>query len=184
MTKNDRLIPVITIVVFFNNTHWDGPKSLHEILNFNGIPKELRKRIPDYELIIVSPDLLEKQDLGKMTSTAGYVLGAIKNSDSGEKFKAYVEQNKEVLEHFPGYAAAVINEFCSVKMNDNDLKKEVVNMCQAIIDIKTEGILEGRFKELCSLVEDGILSLEQAAERMGMEPEEFLNRKNQDLMSV
>ena len=191
ITREDRLIPVITIVVFLNSTHWDGPKSLHEMLHIENLPEELIKRIPDYELIIVSPDLLEKEDLEKMTSSAGYVLGAIKHSYSGENFKSYIEHNKEVLKAFPNYAAVVINEFCSIKMNENELKKEVVNMCQAIIDIKAEGHAEGRmegrmegraegmFIILCNLLEDGIITLDQAAQRMDVEPEEFLKKQKE-----
>ena len=138
-----------------------------------------------------------------MTSTAGYVLGAIKHSYSGEEFKSYMEQNKEVLKAFPGYAAVVINEFCSIKMNKNELNKEVVNMCQAIIDIKAEGHAEGRmegrmeglmegrmvgltegrtegmFIILCNLLEDGIITLDQAAQRMDVEPEEFLKKQKE-----
>ena len=55
-------------------------------------------------------------------------------------------------------------------MNENELKKEVVNMCQAIIDIKAEGHAEGRtegmFIILCNLLEDGIITLDQAAQRL------------------
>ena len=31
--KEDRLVPVITLVVFFSAGEWDGPMSLHEMLN-------------------------------------------------------------------------------------------------------------------------------------------------------
>jgi hypothetical protein len=31
--KDDKLIPVITLVVFFSNTEWDGPMTIHEMLN-------------------------------------------------------------------------------------------------------------------------------------------------------
>ena len=40
-----------------------------------------------------------------------------------------------------------------------------------------EGIEDGRFIELCSLVDDGIITLEQASERLGMNVEEFLKKK-------
>ena len=43
---------------------------------------------------------------------------------------------------------------------------------------REEGLKEGRFKELCNLVEDGIITIEQAAERMGMKPDEFLKKKD------
>ena len=76
-------------------------------------------------------------------------------------------------------------------MNKNELKKEVVNMCQAIIDIKAEGHAEGRmegrtegrtegmFIILCNLLEDGIITLDQAAQRMDVEPEEFLKKQKE-----
>ena len=49
---------------------------------------------------------------------------------------------------------------------------------------REEGLKEGRFDELCSLVNDGILTIEQVSDRMGMEPEEFLKKKEQELMQV
>ena len=72
-------------------------------------------------------------------------------------------------------------------------------MCQAIIDIKAEGHAEGRmeglmegrmvgltegrtegmFIILCNLLEDGIITLDQAAQRMDVEPEEFLKKQKE-----
>ena len=184
ITKDDRLIPVITIVVFLNNTHWDGPKSLHEMLHIKSLPKDLIKRIPDYKLIIVSPNLLEKQDLEKMTSTAGYVLGAIKHSYSGEKLKSFIEQNKKIMKNLPSYAAAVINEFCSMKIKEDELKKEVVDMCQAVIDIKTEGLEEGRAEGHAEGRKDEREEIIRNAFRKGYTPEQIAEFTGAELEEV
>ena len=46
--------------------------------------------------------------------------------------------------------------------------------------LKKEGFEHGRFIELCELEEDGLLTLEQVADRMGMTPEEFMKKKREE----
>ena len=43
---------------------------------------------------------------------------------------------------------------------------------------------EGRFIELCELEEDGLLTLAQVADRMGMTPEEFMKKKREEQVLV
>lgn len=38
MKKTDKLIPVITVVVYYGEKYWDGAKSFHEMLR---IPAEI-----------------------------------------------------------------------------------------------------------------------------------------------
>ena len=175
LTKNDRLIPVITIVIFFGNSKWDGPLSLHQMLDLEGIPKSLKDKIPDYKIMIISPDLLEKSDLKKMTSTAGYVLGAIKYSKNKKELNCYIEENKDVFEHFPAYAAAVVNEYCKLEVKKEDIRKGEVNMCQAVIEIREEGIEEGIKQGIERMICNALLnqhSPEEIAEFMGVDLEE------------
>ena len=46
--------------------------------------------------------------------------------------------------------------------------KEVVNMCKAWDDHKKRGIQEGRYLEIYSLVQDGIIEPELGAKRLNM----------------
>ena len=50
MKKEDKFIPVITVVMYYGEKEWDGAKSLHEMLD---IPKGLSKYVNDYKLILV-----------------------------------------------------------------------------------------------------------------------------------
>ena len=41
LKKGDRLIPVISLVIYYSPDSWDGPRTLHEMLNWEdsrGIP--------------------------------------------------------------------------------------------------------------------------------------------------
>ena len=50
MKKTDKLIPVITVVVYYGEKPWDGAKSLHGMLN---IPKEMKQFVNDYKMLLV-----------------------------------------------------------------------------------------------------------------------------------
>lgn len=50
MKKEDKFIPVITVVVYYGEKDWDGAKSLHEMLN---IPEKMIKYVNDYKMFLV-----------------------------------------------------------------------------------------------------------------------------------
>ena len=47
--KDDKLIPVITLIVFFGNTEWDGPMTIHEMLNTQD--RQILNLVQDYRTI-------------------------------------------------------------------------------------------------------------------------------------
>lgn len=50
MKKTDRLMPVITIVIYYGEKVWDAATSLHGILN---IPMEMTPYVNDYQMLLV-----------------------------------------------------------------------------------------------------------------------------------
>jgi hypothetical protein len=50
MKKTDKLMPVITVVVYYGETPWDGAISLQDMLN---IPKEMKPFVNDYKMTLV-----------------------------------------------------------------------------------------------------------------------------------
>ena len=50
MKKTDRLIPVITAVVYYGEQPWDGAKTLHGMLD---IPEEMAEFVNDYKMLLV-----------------------------------------------------------------------------------------------------------------------------------
>ena len=53
--KGDRLMPVITLVVYLGANAWDGPLSIREMLNVVG--DELLPFVPDYHINLIAPVL-------------------------------------------------------------------------------------------------------------------------------
>ena len=61
--KEDRLTPVVTLVIHFGAEEWDGPKSLHEMMGI-GNP-ELLKYVQDYRIHLIDPFRLTDEELEK-----------------------------------------------------------------------------------------------------------------------
>ena len=81
--KEDRLIPVITLVVLFNASEWDGPLSIHEMLCTDD--QILLRYIPDYKIHLLAPNKMEDSDFEKFRTDLGKLLKFIKYSKDKEK---------------------------------------------------------------------------------------------------
>ena len=51
--KDSKLKPVMTFILYSGLEEWDGPKTLHDMLDFTDIPEELRERMADYSINLV-----------------------------------------------------------------------------------------------------------------------------------
>ena len=67
--SNDRLIPVITVVVYFGMDSWTAPRSLHEMLSVQD--PEVLAMIPDYRINLFSPAEIKDEELNKLQSSLG-----------------------------------------------------------------------------------------------------------------
>ena len=54
MKVEDRLRPVITLVIYYGNKEWDGARSLHELLDCND--ERILKYVNDYKLKLIVPN--------------------------------------------------------------------------------------------------------------------------------
>ena len=52
-SKTDRLLPVITICIYYGEKNWDGPLCLADMLDILEIPRGLRTHINDYKMIMI-----------------------------------------------------------------------------------------------------------------------------------
>ena len=76
--KDDRLVPVITLVILFSPKPWDGPMSIHGMLS--GVKAELLPFIPDYRINLIAPADLSESSMDKFKTSLREVLLYIKYS--------------------------------------------------------------------------------------------------------
>lgn len=87
--REDRLIPVITLIIFFSPEQWDGPRTLAEMMDTDD--PVLLSMIPDYRIHLVSPAEIPSVDFGKFHTSLGDVLESIKYLGNKEEMSAWLK---------------------------------------------------------------------------------------------
>lgn len=142
--KEDKLIPVITAVILFNNDEWDAPTSIHEMLD---TPNELLPFIADYKLNLISPQGIDENDFttkghqGKFSTGFGTLMQVIKHQN--EKMVYDIISNALNID---SDSADMIKEIANIKLEAPTNEKGGINMCQGmelyLLDVRIEAMIK------------------------------------------
>ena len=188
LREEDQLMPVVTLVVYFGTGPWDAPTTLHGMLACED--ERLLRFAANYRVNLLSPASLGEGDLGRFATELGLVLGYIRYAGDKDALREF-DAGDDRFRSVDVESADLINELTDSKLAISH-GEERVDMCQAIKDIRQEGVDEGMelgFKQgvrqgvaqgtlniLGDLVRDGVLTLADASSRAGLTPEEFQAR--------
>ena len=143
-SKDDKLHPVITLVVYFGSEPWDGPRCVHEM--FADTAPELLAFVPNYPLHLIEPAALSDESLKKFQTNLREILTCIKYSNNKERLDEVMHDPRFNAVQYE--AAVLLNEIIDLKLNIPDAQKgDAVNMCIAFDQIKEnckrQGLEEG-----------------------------------------
>ncbi len=159
--RSDRLIPVITLVIYFGANEWDGPVTIHEMLEESD--EKILRLTPDYRINLVSPASLTENQAEKLSSDLKEVMLFVKYSRDKRKLLELLNTD----EHFKAIdvdTAHVIKALTGTNININKSEGEV-DMCQAIEELRNEALAQGMEQGMEKGMEQG---MEQGMEK-GME---------------
>lgn len=176
--KEDRLIPVITLVIFFSPDEWDGPTSLHEMMSVKD--ERILSLVPDYQIHLIAPARLADKELKKFHSSLREVLGFIKYSKDKDRL---IEVVQDEFHDLRKEEIDVLNQCVNANLKLQD-GEETLDVCKALEDMKREAAEKAKketqeetlLQNLSSLMRTFHLSAEQAmaalevpeAERSGL----------------
>lgn len=174
--KTDKLLPVITLTLYFGADEWTAPKDLHSILSAD---KEILPFVDNYHLHLIAPAEIADNEFTKFHTELSLALRFIKQSKNKNKLKELINEDTS-FRSVSKKTADLVNVVTKSNLHYND-REERVDMCEAIEgirnDARAEGIekgrVEGTLKTLISLVKDGILTITEAASRANMTVAEF-----------
>jgi hypothetical protein len=132
--KNTKLKPVVTVVCYFGTQPWDGPRSLHEILEIHD--PGLKSFIPDYPIHIIDPHRLTDKQMQCLETSLREVFLCLKASPHSKSLKEIVNSS-HLFQHMDPDAVHLINTLLDIDIPVDDQKKEN-NMCQAVEEWKQE----------------------------------------------
>ena len=174
--KDDRLIPIITPVVYFGSDTWNAPTSLHEMLSVQDPEILSLSLVPDYRINLFSPAEIKDEELDKLQSNLKEVMLFIKYSKDKRKLQELTSQT-------PGFrslelkAARVIDSITGINLRFTETEGRV-NMCQAVQemcdDARSEGHQEQAMLTAQRMLQDPRFSPEDISRFSGLSLEDVL----------
>ena len=137
--KEDRLLPVVTVVIYFGAEEWDGPLSLHEM--YSDCSEEIRRYAMDYRVNLITPSGLSDSEIDEFQSNMREIMRYIKYSKDKKKLHSVIgtELRFKCVERD---AAEIINAATGSNMKI-DKGKESVDVCIAIQGMMEDSRIEG-----------------------------------------
>lgn len=96
MTKNQKVLPVLSVVFYYGEQEWNAGKSLHDLIKW---PEniDLKDIIPDYKMNLIWA--YGMKDIDNFTTDLQYILYLLKYKQEEGRLEQYIEQNNEKLQH-------------------------------------------------------------------------------------
>lgn len=170
-------MPVITLVIYFGADRWDGPTSLHEMMQLED--ETLKLLVDDYRIKLITPAQLKAEDFEKFHTNLRQVLEFIKYSKDKKSMAELMRS--EAYRSIDETAVSVIEHCTHLKLKQHiKNEKGEINMCEAWDEMKkdcktegrTEGKAEGRTERSIeiakSMLQEKTISCETVAKCSGL----------------
>ena len=144
MRKGQKLIPMITLVLYLGKKSWDGARSLYEMLEMDD---ELKPFVNNFKLNLF--DYHEWKEFSRFKTENRLLFEALSCSGDKKKMRHILQTNLD-YGRLDMESAKAIKGLLKLKTDLNTIKtkdeegKAVYNMCKAFDDHKEEGRREGR----------------------------------------
>lgn len=132
--REDRLLPVVTLVIYFDSKEWNGPLSIHEM--FGKQDARVLALVPDYKINLLVPALIKDNDFEKFQSSLKEVLLFIKYAGDKDKLKEVLYADKS-FRHLGRNEVDVLNACVGAKIMVNE-GEEAIDVCLAIQQMNEE----------------------------------------------
>lgn len=113
-SKNDRLNGVITLVLYLGEDKWDGPTSLEEMMNLEGLPELMRKAMGGrcrLNLVYAKdPSIREK-----FHTDLRQVFGFLANEGDLNALRKYMDENRDFFSDSKSDALDFLVEFSNLE---------------------------------------------------------------------
>lgn len=166
--KADRLLPVVTLVIYFGSQNWDGPLSIHEM--FLEQDARVLALVPNYRINLLAPASIEDYDFEKFQSSLKEVLLFIKYARDKDELKKVLDAD-ESFRHLGRNEVAVLNACVGAKIKVNE-SEEAIDVCLAIEQMNEEAAQKERISTLLN-------NIKNLMEKMGWSAEHSM-----DVLSV
>lgn len=161
MRREDRFIPVITIVIYYGrDKSWDGAKTLYELLDVKERSEEILPFISDYRLNIF--DYHDYEEFGQFRTEWQFLFEFLRYSNDRKKLKEKLEEHKEQYGRLSSQAKVLLMQLANIKkipdIKEEEFARGEFDMCKAFEDMRAEGKAEGKAEGIIEMGQEFGLS--------------------------
>lgn len=167
--EEDRILPVLTLVLYYGRDEWKRPRTLFDVLDFRNA-QAFRGRIPDYPVQILS--VRTDIDIELFRTELREVMGILQRADDKEAMRRFFDENRQAFSRMTERGFEVI--ICST--NSRKLRKYILknteggngDMCRAFDEWMEDCRKEGEARGIKIGEERGRLRGEKRGEKRGI----------------
>ncbi len=142
--REDRLIPSVTLTIYFGPERWDAPMSLFEMMK---VPNpEVLACMDDYHVRLIAPAQMEDGEIMKFQSSLREVMLFIKYSKDKEGLDRILRMDESRFRSLERRAADVIEAVTNAGMKYEEGKVSI-DVCQAIQEMRIESERNGELRK-------------------------------------
>ena len=192
--ESDRICPVVTLVVYWGERGWTGPRNLHEMIDFGkseALAAELKKLIPAYPLHFM--DLSEFKHFEYFKTELSPFLELYSKRNNKQEFIEYVANNKRCrrMDEESWHVFSQITHSSHLKniLKNNGKKwNGGEGMCKAMDEWYDDAIAEGKEKgKIEGKIEAKIEAIYELLEEYGEVPKNLKelidSQKNMEILT-
>ena len=138
--KEDRLIPSITVTIFFSSEEWDGPLSLFDMMDVSD--PDVLACMDNYRVRLIAPAQMTDGEIMKFQSSLREVMFFIKYSKDRKNLSRILEANEKRFREVERRAVDVIEAITNLGIKYGE-SEEAVDVCQAIQEMRMESERDG-----------------------------------------
>jgi len=164
--KGDKLIPIITVTVYWGTKPWDAPVTLKEMLA--DIDSESEKLVDDINCNLFS--IIDIEELPSYKTELDELFSLLKTRNDSDALHELVVTNED-FKNISRDTAVMMREFADIKLPRKN-KEGKYDMCKAITDLEKKnqelGADNALIKAIKSLMKKQEKSFEEACNLLGI----------------
>jgi len=156
--KGDKIFPMATLVVYWGKEEWDGPRNLHDMIDWGIESEEMKILVPEYPIHFLNLSKVEHPEYFK-TELRPF-LELYKYRDNKEAFVNYIKNNKE-SEKMDSESWDILGKVTNspkliskLKNKAEESKEEKGKVCRALQEYYNDGIAEGKADSVIELLSE------------------------------
>ncbi|MBO5753988.1 MAG: Rpn family recombination-promoting nuclease/putative transposase [Proteobacteria bacterium] len=126
--KGTKLFGVVTLVCYFGKTPWDGPLSLHDLIQFSD--ERMKAYIPNYFINLFDPHCMSPEKIDKLQSDLGAIYACYKAYDD-KVLDTFFETDCRLRAVAP-VTSVLLNKVFHLDTRILNTTTEETDMCQII----------------------------------------------------